>query len=215
MPLQFKHIIYFNGQLFWEKESGSLCGRSRNYQSLSMQGRCMRCLGAKWLVLFLLFCGPCQRGGIITEAYWRISTPASLGFIRAQCELFKANCLASHLHFGHLAHGCWQTYWLRLGNKLMTPLDVGRHTVSALPQLYELTGALLLVVCFWRWGENMARTNGGQGGNWGRLAFLLLHFQLGVLESAFDTRYTIKGLYPHSNHNHTFSFPFIYLVSNV
>lgn len=42
-------------------------------------------------------------------------------FIRAQQDLYKANYLASHLHFGHLAHSCWQTYWLWWGEQTYDP----------------------------------------------------------------------------------------------
>lgn len=99
---KFKHIIYFNSTLFWGKESVSLCGRRRNYQSLSMNDRCMRCLGRQpTRVAFV----------VLRPVIWRFLTPACLVgvFIAAQCVLCRANYLASDLHSRLLAddgHGC-------------------------------------------------------------------------------------------------------------
>lgn len=98
------------------------------------------------------------------------------------------------------------------GSKLMTPLDVGRRTVSALPQLYELT-------CYW-WS-----VSGGEGGTWrgqvedreetegGSHPFTALPAWLIGLSMWHKIHH--QKLISCTNHNHTFSFPLIYMVSNV
>lgn len=141
---KFKHTIYFNSQLFWEKESGSLCGRCRNYQSLSMQDRCMICLGAKWLLLFVLLCGSCQCCGMTMRIVWRCQPvwtfwlnselyPSALGFVDNKFGLAFAFWLFDLQFMGILA---------MVGN-FWPLLDVGWFTESGLqtsqPQHYKFT----------------------------------------------------------------------------
>lgn len=87
---KFKHIIYFNSQLFRGKESGPLCGRSRNYQSLSMRDRCTRCLGAKWLcVIFVVLRLLPARWNDNRGLFWRFYGDRFLG-LWLNAELYQS-----------------------------------------------------------------------------------------------------------------------------
>lgn len=138
-----------------------------------------------------------KRAGTIIEGYFEDSTATgfwgfgwTLSFIRARCNLYTANCLASHLHFGHLARGCWQTYRPRWRTNLWPLLKWDKVQYQALPQLYELTGALLLVVCVLTMrGEHDGDTEETEGGS--RFFTALPARLIGL--SPFDTGYTIKS----------------------
>lgn len=118
---KFKHIIFFNRQLFWGIGNLVLsAGDPETIKASACSTDAWDVWGAKWLLLFLLFCGPCQRGGAIIEGYLKISTPATLGWALSEHSGTCTRLIIWHhiLHFGHLAHGCWQTYWLWWGTNL-------------------------------------------------------------------------------------------------